>query len=125
MTFRQAIDRRAAQIGGWRMASVRLTALVFFLPFLMIGSEYGFLWGVLFIATTGWASLVALDALYFGHQIRCPKCDASLWRCLENGPRGRRLTLREEAAECPRCGVAFSNSLENHGARWFSDPDDA
>lgn len=102
------------------MASVRLTALAFFLPFLMIGSEYGFLWGILFIATAGWASLAALDALYFAHQIRCPKCDASLWTCLENGPRGRRLTLREEAAECPSCGVAFSNSLGHHAEFEFN-----
>ena len=72
----------------------------------------GLLWGVPFVLATGWAIIKALDALCFAGRIRCPICDGSLWRCLKNGPRRRRVLLREEAVKCPSCGVDFCHRLE-------------
>lgn len=94
---------------------MRLTGLALLVPFVLITSGYGLLWGVLFLVVIGCAIIKGLDALYFAGQIRCPECDGSLWKCLKNGPRRCRLLLREEAVKCPCCGVDFSHRLENHG----------
>ena len=120
-TIRDVVAERAIQIGRWRGASHKLTGGVLLLPFVVVSNHHGLLWGVTFAIVIGIAIVTTLDAFLFAGRIRCPVCQGRLWKCLKNGPRGRRLLLREDVAKCPWCGVDFSQQLQTDGRGGLTD----
>jgi hypothetical protein len=116
MTNREAVNLRAARIGGMRTAVFKLAALVLLVPLLLAYSKFGLPIAVVAFILMFSAVIVGVDAICFSRLVRCSRCDGALWRYLAHGPRGRRLRLREDISVCPLCGLDLSQPTERrHG----------